>query len=174
MYLFYLLQKKGMNNFFQAIKQLQLMLQGTNFVRLRTAFGANFIKWFTIFRKVLFVAKKLSRPHSGRVSKSYSKCFRLLTEFYLQQNDWDSVLFQQTLEQFDPEFSQLFLQIVAGIMNHPRFSAYVEESRRWFREGEQLGLNPDRRSPHQQIRIYKTRSVIDSLAGMVVHPTLIG
>jgi hypothetical protein len=159
---------------FQLIKQLQLWLQSRNFAHLRTAFGANYVMWFAIFRKVLFVAKKLSRPFSGRVSKSYSKCFRLLTEFYLPQHNWDAALFQQSLEEFDPEFLQMFLQIVTGIMNHPGFLECVEGSRRWFREGEQLGLNPDRRSPYQQITIYKTRRVIDSLAGMVVRPTLIG
>lgn len=160
--------------YFQLIKQLQQRLQGRNFVGLRTAFGANYVIWFSIFRKVLFVAKKLSRPHSGRVDKSLSKCFRLLTEFYLPQNDWNALLFVQSLEEFDPEFSQMFLQIVTGIMNHPRFSDCVEGSRRWFREGEQLGLNPDSNSPYQQITIYKTRCVIDSLAGMVIRPNLIG
>ena len=159
---------------FQLIKQLQQRLQGRNFVRLSTAFGANYVIWITIFRKVLFVAKKLSRPNSGRVSKSYSKCFRLLTEFYLPQTNWNARLFVQSLAEFDPEFSQMFLQIVTGIMNHPRFSEYVEESRRWFRAGEQLGLNPNRSSPYQQITIYKTRSIIDSFAGMMVRPNLIG
>ena len=159
---------------FHIIKQLQQRLQGRNFVRLRTAFGQNYVIWLSIFRKVLFVAKKLSRPYSGRVSKSYSKCFRLLTEFYLPQHNWDAALFQQSLEEFDPEFLQMFLQIVTGIMNYQRFSELVEGSRRWFREGEQLGLNPDRRSPYQQITIYKTRRVIDSLAAMVISPTLIG
>lgn len=83
-------------------------------------------------------------------------------------------MFVQILPEFDPDFSQLFLQIVTGIMNYPRFSEYVEGSRRWFRAGEQLGLNPDRSSPYQQITIYKTRSIIDSLAGMIVSPNLIG
>jgi hypothetical protein len=59
-------------------------------------------------------------------------------------------------------------------MHHPEFSAHVEESRRWFQEGEQMGLNPDSRSTYQQITIYKTLRVINSLAGMVVRPTLIG
>ena len=148
---------------FHIIKQLQQRLQGRNFVRLRTAFGPNYVIWLSIFRKVLFVAKKLSRPNSGRVSKSY-----------LPQHNWDAALFQQSLEEFDPEFLQMFLQIVTGIMNHQRFSELVEGSRRWFREGEQLGLNPDRSSPYQQITIYKTRRVINSLAGMVISPTLIG
>ena len=159
---------------FQDIKDLQRLLQGHNFVRFRTAFGQNYVMLFGIYRKVLFVAKKLSRPNSGRVSKSYSKCFRLLTEFYISQHDWDAGNFVQSLEEFDPEFSQMFLQIITGIMNHPRFSEYVEGSRRWFRAGEQLGLNPDRSSPYQQITIYKTRSIIDSFAGMVVRPNLIG
>ena len=159
---------------FQNIKEIQRLLQGRNFVHLRTAFGANFVKWFDIFQRVIFVAKKLSRPHSAKVSKSYSKCFRLLTNYRWSQNDWDSELFQQTLEQFNPEFSRLFFQIVAGIMHHHEFSAHVEESRRWFQEGEYQGMNPDRRSTYQQITIYKTLRVINSLAGMVVRPTLIG
>ena len=159
---------------FQDIKHLQLQLQGHNFVRFRTAFGQNYDMLFGIFRKVLFVGKKLSRPESGQTSKSHSKCFRLLTEFYFPQHEWDAVNFIEILEQFGPDFSDLFLQIVSGIMNHPGFLEYVERSRRWFREGEQLGLNPDRMSPNQQIRIYKTSRVIDSLAGMVVRPNLIG
>ena len=159
---------------FQDIKDLQRPLQGHNFVRFRTAFGQNYVMLFGIYRKVLFVAKKLSRPNSGRVSKSYSKCFRLLTEFYIPQHEWDAGNFVQILEQFGPDFSDLFLQIVSGIMNHPGFLACVEGSRRWFREGEQLGLNPDRSSPYQQITIYKTLRVINSLAGMVVRPNLIG
>ena len=159
---------------FQDIKNLTRLLQGRDFVRLRNAFGRNYVMLFGFFRKVLFVAKKLSRPESGRTSKSYSKCFRLLTEFYFPQDDWDAVNFVQILEQFGPDFSDLFLQIVSGIMNHPGFLEYVESSRRWFREGQQLGLNPDRRSPYQQITIYKTSRIIDSLAGMVIRPNLIG
>jgi len=159
---------------FQNIKEIQRLLQGHNFVSLRRAFGENFVQSFDIFRRVIFVAKKLSRPHSAKVSKAYSKCFCLLTNYRWSQNDWDSALFQQTLEQFNPDFSRLFFQIVAGIMHHPEFSAHVEVSRRWFQEGEQMGLNPDRRSTYQQITIYKTLRVINSLAGMVVRPTLIG
>jgi len=159
---------------FLFVKQLQSMLQGRNFVHLRTAFGTNFIQWIDIFRRVIFVAKKLSRPHSVKVSKAYSNCFHLMTHYRWSQNDWDVVIFQETLEQFNPEFSRLFFQIVAGIMHHPEFSAHVEESRRWFQEGEQMGLNPDRRSLNVQITIYKTLRVINSLAGMVVRPTLIG
>jgi hypothetical protein len=159
---------------FQDIKDLQRLLQGRDFVRLRTAFGQDYVMLFGIFRKVLFVAKKLSRPESGRTSKSYSKCFRLLTEFDFRHDDWDAVNFVEILEQFGPDFSDLFLQIVSGIMNHPGFLAYVEGSRRWFREGQQLVLNPDRRSPYQQITINKTSRVIDSLAGIVVRPNLIG
>jgi hypothetical protein len=68
----------------------------------------------------------------------------------------------------------MFLQIVAGIMHHHRFSMYIEDARRWFREGEVQGLNPDRTSPIQNVTIYKTLRVINSLAGMVVRPTLIG
>jgi hypothetical protein len=159
---------------FQDIKYLQQMLQGRDFVRLRTALGQNYLMMFSIYRKVIFVAKKLSRTESGQTSKSYSKCFRLLTEFYISQHDWDAGNFVQILEQFGPDFSDLFLQIVSGIMNHPGFLEYVERQRRWFREGQQLGLNPDRRSPYQQITIYKTSRVIDSLAGIVVRPNLIG
>jgi len=143
------------------------MLRVHNFVRLRNKFSQNYVVLYSIYRKVLFVAKKLSRPNSERISKSYSKCFRLLTEFYLPQTNWNARLFVQSLVEFDPEFSQMFLQIVTEIMNHPVFLAYVEGLRRWFREGEQLGLN-------QQITIYKTIHAINSLAGMVVRPNLIG
>jgi hypothetical protein len=78
--------------------------------------------------------------------QSYSKCFRLLTEFNLSQDDWNIALFQQSLEEFDPEILQMFLQIVAGIMHHHIFSTYIEDVRRWFQEGEVQGLNPDRTS----------------------------
>jgi hypothetical protein len=159
---------------FQIIKQFQSELEGRNFVHLRTAFGANFVQWFDTFRRVIFVAKKLSRPHSAKVRKSYSKCFRLLTEYRWSQNDWDSALFQQTLEQFDPELARLFFQIVTGVLNHPRFSGIIQGSRRWFREEELQGLNPDRNSPYPQITIFMTLRVIDSLAGMATKPSQVG
>jgi hypothetical protein len=59
-------------------------------------------------------------------------------------------------------------------MHHPRFSTYIEEARRWFQEGEVQGLNPDRASLILNVRIYKTLRFINSLAGIVVRPTLIG
>jgi hypothetical protein len=159
---------------FQNIKEIQRLLQGRNFVHLRTAFGANFVQWFDIFQRVIFVAKKLSRPHSVKVSKSYSRCFRLLTEYRWSQNDWDSELFQQTLEQFNQDFSRLFFQIVAGVIGHPEFSEIIQGSRRWFREESHQALNPDPNSPNQQITIFVTRSVIDSLAGMATKPSQVG
>lgn len=70
-----IISEKIKKMFFLFIKELQSMLQGRNFVNLRTAFGTNFIRWFDILRRVIFVAKKLSRPHSVKVSKAYSKCF---------------------------------------------------------------------------------------------------
>ena len=159
---------------YREVKQFQQSLQGSNFVRLRRAFGPNFVGWFDIVRRVLFVAKKLSRPHSEKVNKSYSKCFRLLTEFFWSQNNWDSRFFMQTLQQFDPEVSQLFLQIVGGVMHHPRFSAYVESSRRWFREEELQGLNRDPRSPYQQMTKYRTRCVVESFAAIVIQLREVG
>ncbi len=87
---------------------------GHNFVNLHNHFGAtNFVKSFDIIRRMLFVAKKLTyHPYSTRVQKCKSKCFLLLSEFRWEQNDWDVALFQQTLEQFNPELSRLFFQIV--------------------------------------------------------------
>jgi hypothetical protein len=146
---------------FQVTKQFQMGLQGHNFVRLRTAFGANFVRWFDIIRRVLFVAKKLAYPYSGRVKKSLSKCFRLLSEFRWSQNDWDVQEFLQTLEQFDPELSQLFLRIVTAVMHHERFSEYI--SQRSVQERERQDLNPDRGSPYRYVTTFVTRSVIDSL-----------
>jgi len=147
---------------FQVIKQFQGGLQGHNFVRLREAFGANFVRRFDIIRRVLFVAKKLANPNSGRVEKSLSKCFRLLSEFRWTQNDWDAQEFLQALERFDPVLSQLFLQIVTGVMHHPIFSAYIQGSRRFFREGERQVLNPNRSSPYLTVTSYVTLRVIDS------------
>lgn len=149
---------------FQVIKQFQRGLQGRNFVRLREAFGPrNFERWFDVIRRVLFVAKKLAYPYSRRVEKSLSKCFQLLNEFRWAQNDWDAREFLQALELFDPELSQLFLQIVTGVMRHPRFSEYIQGSRRLFREGERVILNPNRSSLVPYVTRYVTRSVIDSL-----------
>ena len=147
---------------FQVIKQFQRGLQGRNFVSLRTAFGANFVQWFDIIKRVLFVAKKLAYSYSWRVEKSLSKCFRLLTEFCWAQNDWDAREFLQALQQFNPELSQLFLQIVTGVMHHPRFSEYIQGSRRFFRDGEREVLNPDRSSPYLTVTRYVTLRVIDS------------
>ena len=160
---------------FQVIKQFQMGLQGHNFVRLREAFGPrNFVRWFDIIRRVLFVAKKLARPYSRRVEKSLSKCFRLLSEFRWAQNDWNAQEFLQTLEQFDPELSQLFLQIVAGVMHHLRFSEYIQHTRRFFKEGERQDLNPDRRSPYPNVTTFVTLRVIDSLVEVAsANPVLI-
>jgi hypothetical protein len=116
---------------------------------------------------VLFVAKKLTyHPYSTRVQKCKSKCFRLLSEFRWEQNDWDVALFQQTLEQFNPELSQLFFQIVTQIIHHPTFSKYIRESRTYFKEQRVEILNPDRRSLNLTISIFRTLHVIDSFAKM--------
>jgi hypothetical protein len=86
----------------------------------------------------------------------------LLNEFHWAQNDWDAREFLQALERFDPELSQLFLQIVTGVMHHQRFSEYIQGSRRFLREGERQVLNPDRNSPYQNITVFVTLRVIDS------------
>jgi len=159
---------------FQVIKQFQRGLQGSNFLRLRTAFGENFVRWFDIIRRLLFVAKKLAY-YPGRVEKSLSKCFRLLSEFRWAQNDWHVREFLQTLEQFDPELSQLFLQIVAGVLHHPRFSKYIQGSRRFFKEGERQDFNPDSRSPYHNVTTFMTLRVIDLLVEVAsANPVLIG
>ena len=159
---------------FQVIKQFQGGLQGRNFVSLRTAFGANFVQWFDIIRRVLFVAKKLACPNPRRVEKSLSKCFRLLSEFRWSQHDWNVREYLQTLEQFDQELSQLFLRIVAGVMHHLRFSDLIQGSRRFFQEGERQDLNPDCRSPYPNVTTFVTLSVIDSLVEVAsANPVLI-
>jgi len=163
-----------MDNNFQTVKQFQQLFRGIDFEHLRRVLGPSYRGCLIFYKKIVFVAKKLSCPDSRRLRQSYSKCFRLLTEFYFPGDDWSAALFQQSLEQFDPEILRLFLQIVAGVMHHPGFLACVEGSRRFFREGEVQGLNPDRTSPIQNVTIYKTLRVINSLAGMVVRPTLIG
>jgi hypothetical protein len=148
---------------FISVKNFQGGLQGHNFVRLREAFGPrNFVRWFDIIKRVLFVAKNLAYPYSRRVEKSLSKCFQLLNEFHWAQNDWDAREFLQALERFDPELSQLFLQIVTGVMHHQRFSEYIQGSRRFLREGERQVLNPNRNSPYQNITVFVTLRVIDS------------
>jgi hypothetical protein len=161
-------------NSFQKIKEFQLSLQGRNFKRLRIAFGASFYHFFVILRKVLFVAKKLAFPYSSRVEKSISKCFRILTEYYFPANHFDAAYFQQTLEGVDQELSQLFLEIVTGVIHHPRFSEYVKNSKKLFREQERQGLNPDRRSSYQEIPIFVTCHVIDSFAAIATQPSPIG
>ena len=161
---------------FQVIKQFQRGFQGSNFLRLRTAFGlGNFMRWFDIIRRVLFVAKKLACPNPRRVEKSLSKCFRLLSVFRWAQNDWDVREFLQNLEQFDPELSQLFLQIVAGVVHHHRFSEFIQGSRRFFQEGERQDLNPDRRSHYLNVTTFVTPRVIDSLVEVAsANPILLG
>jgi hypothetical protein len=160
---------------FISVKNFQGGLQGRNFVLLRTAFGANFVQWFDIIRRVLFVAKKMAYPYSCRVEKSLSKCFRLLSEFRWSQHDWNAQVFLQTLEQFDPELSGLFLRIVTGVMHHPRFSEYIQGSRRHFRKGERQDLNPDRRSPYPNVTTFVTLRVIDSLVEVAsANPVLVG
>jgi len=137
---------------FQKIKGFQLLLQGRNFKILRIAFGASFHRFFVILRKVLFVAKKLAFPYSSRVEKSLSKCFRALTEYCFPAN-------------------QLFLEIVTGVIHHPRFSEFVKNAKKFFREEELQGLNPDRRSP---IPIFVTCHVVDSFAAIATQPSPIG
>ena len=161
---------------FSLVKEFQRRLHDRNFVRLRTAFGANFVQWFDIIRRILFVAKKLAyHPYSQRVEESLSKCFRLLTEFRWSQYDWNAREFLQTLDQIVPELSQLFLQIVAGVMHHPRFSEYIQGYRRLFREGERQDLNPDRSSPNLTVTRYVTLRVIDSLVEVAsANPVLVG
>lgn len=154
---------------FQTVKQFQQLFQRIDFEHLRRVLGPSYRGCLIFYKKIVFVAKKLSRPDSRRTRKSYSKCFRHLTEFKLPGDDLSAELFQQSLEHFDPEILRLFLQIVAGVMHHRDFLACVQGSRRTFRE-EVLVLNPDRIS----VTIYKSLRVIDSLAGMVVRPTLIG
>lgn len=159
---------------FQKIKEFQLRLQGRNFKILRIAFGAGFHQFFVILRKVLFVAKKLAFPYCSRVEKSLSKCFRALTEYCFPANHFDAVFFQQTLEGVDLELSQLFLEIVSGVIHHPRFSEYVKKSKKFFREEERQDLNPDRRSPYREIPIFVTCHVVDSFAAIATQPSPIG
>ena len=154
---------------FQTVKEFQQLFRGIDFEHLRRVLGPSYRGCLIFYKKMCFVAKNLSRPDSSRTRKSYSKCFRLLTEFNLPGDDLSAELFQQSLEHFDPEILRLFLQIVAGVMHHPGFLACVEGSRRLFRE-EVLVLTPDR----IRVTIYKSLRVIDSLAGMVVRRTLIG
>jgi hypothetical protein len=158
-----------MDNNFQTVKQFQQLFRGIDFEHLRRVLGPSYRGCLIFYKKIVFVAKKLSCPDSRRTRQFYSKCFRLLTEFKLPGDDLSAELFQQSLEHFDPEILRLFLQIVAGVMHHPGFLACVEGSRRRFREGV-LVLNPDR----IRVTIYMSLRVIDSLAGMVVRPTLIG
>lgn len=147
---------------FSLVKQFQRGLQGRNFLRLRTAFGENFVQWFDIIKRVLFVAKKLAYPYSRRVEKSLSKCFLLLTIFRWSQNDWNAREFLQALQQFDLELSQLFLQIVTGVMNNPVFSKKIKEARILCKEGECQGM-------------YMTLHVIDLLVAMAAeNPSQIG
>lgn len=158
---------------FQNIKRFQ-RLYGEHFKRLRIAFGASFHRFFVILRKVLFVAKKLAFPYCSRVEKSISRCFRALTEYYFPANHFDAAFFQQTLQEVDPELSQLFLEIVIGVIHHPRFSEYVKNSKKFFREQERQGLNPDRTSPYREVPIFMTCHVIDSFAAIATQLSPVG
>lgn len=160
----------------ELVQQFNQRLQGRNFVNLHNHFGAsNFVKAFDIIQRVLFVAKKLTyHPYSTRVQKCKSKCFRLLSEFRWEQNDWDVALFQQTLEQFNPELSRLFFQIVTQIIHHPTFSKYIQESRTYFKDKRIEVLNPDRRSLILTIPIFRTLHVIDSFVQMATKLSQIG
>jgi hypothetical protein len=162
---------------FQAIKQFQSGLRGRNFVRFRTAFGANFVRWFDIIRRVLFVAKRLTKPYwiGKRLQNTKTKCFRLLSEFRWSQNDWNIRELLQSLEQFDPELSQLFLQIVEKVLRTSSFLEYIQCSRRFLQEGERQDLNPDRRSPYPNVTTFVTLRVIDSLVEVAsANPVLVG
>ena len=159
---------------FQRIKEFQLRLQGRNFKRLHVALGASFHRFYIVVRKMLFVAKKLAFPYCSRVEKSISRCFRILTEYYFRANYFDAAFFQQTLQGVDPELSQLFLEIVTGVIHHPRFSEYIKASKKYFREQERQGSNPDRRSPYQEIPIFMTCHVIDSFAAIATQLSPVG
>ena len=161
---------------FLLVEQFNQRLQGRNFVNLYNYFGAeNFMKAFDIIQRVLFVGKKLTyHPYSIRVQKCKSKCFRLPSEIRWEQNDWDVALFQRTLEQFNPELSRLFFQIVTQIIHHPTFSKYIQESRTYFQEKRSEMLNPDRRSLILTIPIFRTLRIIDSFAAIPTKLSQIG
>ena len=159
----------------ELIQQFNQRLQGRNFVNLHNHFCAtNFVKEFDIIQRVLFVAKNWPITHILQEYKNKSKCFRLLSEFRWEQNDWDVALFQRTLEQFNPELSQLFFQIVTQIIHHPTFSKYIQKSRTYFKEKRIEVLNPDRRSLILTIPIFRTLHVIDSFAQMTTKLSQIG
>jgi len=154
-------------SFFTTIKSFQKLYgNGKNFRVLTQLFGVDFGHWFNIVRRVLLrVAKKISRPDSNKVRKCFSKCVSILTTYAWEQKDWNVSSFVLILQRVDPRLSAILFQILYGVVNHPEFSEYFANSRKYIRESVQSLQNVDGkyRNVHRTLRVY------DAFVGMVGH-----
>ena len=124
---------------FQSIKQFQ-RLYGEHFTKIQTVLGRAFYDWFYMIRRILLkVAKKLSRPYSGRVRKCFASCFNQMTVF---ESEYSISLclkpesFVIPLQQIDPRLPILLFQIVSDVVNNPHFSSFCVCARRHVKEGD--------------------------------------
>ena len=151
--------------FFATIKSFQ-RLYGKNIRKLTQLFGKEFADWFNIVRRVLLrVAKKISRPYSLKVKKCFTKSVRVLTTFLWEQKDWNVSSFVLILQQVDPRLSAILFQILYGVVNHPEFSEYFANSRKYIRESVQSLQNVDGKYRN----VHRTLHVYDAFVGMVGH-----
>lgn len=149
--------------FFAIIKAFQ-RLYGKHFTKLTKVFGRDFGHWFYIIQRVLIrVAKKLSRPDSKKVRNCFVKCLHILTIYDWQQpNDWNVASFVLILQQVDPYLSMMLFQILYGVVNHSKFSGFVQRVREYRRfEEESCQEVSDGKY------IYCTFRVYDAFVGMV-------
>lgn len=148
--------------FFAIIKAFQY-LYCKHFTKLTQVFGREFGHWFYIIQKVLIkVAKKLSRPDSKKVRKCFAKCLIMLLRYKWEQKNWDVRSFVLILQQIDPRLSMMLFQILYGVVNHPKFSGFVQRVRKERRcEEESCEEVSD------GIYIYRTFRVYDAFVRMV-------
>ena len=126
---------------FQDIKQFQ-RLYGEHITKIQTVLGRAFYDWFYMIRRILLkVAKKLSRPYSGRVRKCFASCFNQMTVF---ESEYSISLclkpesFVIPLQQIDPRLPILLFQIVNDVVNNPHFSNFCVGARKHFKEGGKI------------------------------------
>ena len=151
--------------FFAIIKAFQC-LYGKNIRKLTQLFGKEFADWFSIIRRVLLrVAKKISRPDSKKVRKCFPKCVNILTTYAWEQKDWNIASFVLVLQRVDPRLSAILFQILYGVVNHPEFSDYFANSRKYIPESVQSLQNVDGKYRN----VHRTLHVYDAFVGMVGH-----
>jgi hypothetical protein len=126
---------------FQDIKQFQ-RLYGEHITKIQTVLGRAFYDWFYMIRRILLkVAKKLSRPYSGRVRKCFASCFNRMTIF---DSEYSISLclkpesFVIPLQQVAPRLTILLFRIVSDVVNNPHFSRFADGSKKYLKEGGKI------------------------------------